>query len=188
MKKNMRWLFSVLSLAGCATIGSTSNVTVNKRAGYSQQIDEVFVAIKIDGIPQTFSIPFVSNLQSDLQSRGVKADVKAISELDLDPVKEGDIEKHHYIMVCIPTKTFSDQYALRSVTMNCTLSETEKKLVVMKADATANKGWGFGFGENEAQHVAQKLIDEMEGAGLIDAQLSVPLDVPAAASRRQGRE
>ena len=63
--------------------------------------------------------------------------------------------------------TGPNQYALLSITMNCTLSETKKNLVVMKADAIAHKGWGFGFGENEAQHVAQKLTDEMVGAGLI---------------------
>lgn len=153
-------------------MGSTSNVVVNKRGGYTKKIADMIVAIKVDGIPKEFSSQLVSNLQTDLQNHGVKVLVKAISELDLDPLREGEVETYSYVMTCVPTKTFSNQYALQSITMNCTLSETKMKLVVMKADATAHKGWGFGFGENEAQHVAQKLTDEMEVAGLIEAQSS----------------
>lgn len=170
MRNSLVAVLISLELVGCATSGSIPKVTLNTRTGYSQKVSDVIVGIKTDGIPATFTIPFVSNLRVLFAQHQVNADVHAISELDLDPLTQAQIRKFSFSMFCIPTKTFSNQYALQSITMNCTLTEIQKNIVVMKADVIAQKGWGFGFGQNEAEHATQELIKQMEQAGLISAQ------------------
>jgi hypothetical protein len=171
----------VLLLTGCSTVGSTSNVVTNVRQGYSQKVEDIIGVIKVDGIPKAFSAPLVADIQAQLEQRGVKADIRPVSDLDLNPLRNSDVLPFKYLIVCVPTKLFSTNHVLQSVTMNCTLSETKTRLVVMKADATANKGWGFGFGENEADHVTKKLLKTMEENGLISAQPAVQGDRPQKA-------
>ncbi len=170
MRTGFTAMIIACALAGCATQGSVSRATLNTRAGYTDKIDNIIVGIKIDSIPATFSEPFVSNFRTLLAQRRVSANVRAMSELDLDPLSQAEATKYHFAMLCIPTHIASNRTVVQSITMNCTLTDNRVNIVVMKADVSAYKGFGFGFGQNEAEHTTQELLAKMEQAGLLSAQ------------------
>lgn len=156
-------LILVVFASGCAT----PHVSVNIRPEYSRQLQNVFVVVRTDGIPAEFSNVFVSSLDRLLTERGVETEVRQTGGLDLNPVTEADFESHEHVLFIRPTHVISNQYAVQSVTMNCTLVEVESELMVMRADVVANKGWGSGFSKDEAENATAELVRRMEEGRLL---------------------
>ncbi len=171
LRDTLRMFLLCLVLSACTgTIGSTPSVAMNVRPGYSQPLENVYVLVRVDQIPAAFATTFVSTLDQHLQARGVTTRVRAVSELDLQPVTDKDFYGFSHVMMIRPTHLESNQYALQSVTMNCSLSDVSTRALVMRADVRANKGWGYGFGRNEAENATAELIRQMEARGLLRAQ------------------
>jgi hypothetical protein len=155
------------ALNGCATIGSTPSVAMNVRQDYTKDLQSVFVVLRTDEIPSIFVDHFATSLEQLLEARGVTTQLALVSELDLRPVTREDARDYSHVMVIRPTQLHSNQHALQSVTMNCSLLESDSELLVMRAEVVANKGWGFGFGESEAVNATQELVRQMEQRGLV---------------------
>jgi hypothetical protein len=154
---------------GCASnVGSRSDMTVHKRENYTKQITDIIIGIKKDDLPIEFSAPLASNLKSLLSQRGITADVRTTSALDINPISQAEIMKHTYSMFCAKTHgllTYSG--ALIELTLNCKLIENNSDMVVMLADIVIKKGWGFGFAQNEAENANQEILTKLEETGLI---------------------
>lgn len=152
-------LILVLLASGCG--GATPQVSVNVRPDYSRQLKDVFIVVRTDGIPAEFSSVFVANLDRLLTERGVETQVRQMTALDLNPVSDAELESHEHVLFIRPTHVLSNQYAVQSVTMNCTLLEVDTELMVMRADVVANKGWGTGFSKDEAENATAELVRHM---------------------------
>lgn len=161
-------LILAATIGGCGAGAATANVRlIRPQADLS--VREMSVRVAALAGYEEFTSHFASATRELLRAQGLRvADDSADSDQDV-----------RYQMNCIATPQqrtmtvptpggaiYGVPGAVHNVTVSCRLHDGQTQSDILRAEVYAVKGWGPGFGREEAQPAAERLVEQMALRGV----------------------